>query len=442
MRTPGLPGVFRCWAEATGPDPVSSGKGLCPLTSKQRVQIHRLGHGPVAGISGVQVVTGIKGSGHPRRLRRVAQGRTQVDHRIEGTVLAQPVVQLAAQRVLVCGVVVLQRRAGQGAGERQQGRAEDAQAVAAGLLGQCPIAGLQLAQGRVGLVAGEGRARPADVVDADQHDHAGHTGLVDHVALEAGEGGCAHAIAQQAAAGNAGIDHGHATRGQTGSQMVGPALVLVQGGGGAIGDRIANDYDAARAGRCFDVDPRQHHARRGGAGVVQRARRALVARRDPAGLPAFPVEGLQWGRPGQVGTDLQLLQVAGRQCERIAQALLARRDAHARLTIETQGQWRRTGLHRHAGRIDLQRLRAVGVAQPHPQARPAQAEAGGLAEGLVFQLRGQQCREQEARPPHRLRAGLPAGEPMAGAGRFGIGGAGQGDQGSGGKMAKAVHRWI
>ncbi|CAH0064154.1 Flagellar hook-associated protein flgK [Stenotrophomonas maltophilia] len=51
-----------------------------------------------------------------------------------------------------------------------------------------------------------------------------------------------------------------------------------------------------------------------------------------------------------------------------------------------------------------------------------------------------QGREQKIRAPDRLRAGLPAGNPVRGG--CGTGDTGQGDQGGGGEVAQAIHRAV
>ncbi|KAG0774568.1 hypothetical protein G6F22_013960 [Rhizopus arrhizus] len=360
-----------------------------------------------------------------------------IDHRVERAACAQPGVELLAQRLLAGLVVVVQRRAGQGAGEGRQGGAQDAQSAPMGLFGQRPIAVLQLGQRRTRLLPGEGGAGPADVVDADQHDHAGHAGLIQCIALQAGQNRLAHAVTQQPAAGDASVDHRDASGCQPRGQMVGPALVLVEAGGGAVSDRVADHHHAACAGCGADCYAGQEQACGGGGGSIQVARQALVAAGDPTGLAAVPVEGLQRRRPRHENADLQGLLIAGGQCQRIAQPFLARADQHAGLAVEVERPWCRARSCGHAGRSYPQRLRAVGIAQPYPQARPAQADARGLAEGLVVQRCRDQGREQEVCAPPRLRAGLPAGHPVRGRGC--AGGAGQGEQGAGSELAEAVH---
>ncbi|KAG1461670.1 hypothetical protein G6F57_014092 [Rhizopus arrhizus] len=82
--------------------------------------------------------------------------------------------------------------------------------------------------------------------------------------------------------------------------MVGPALVLVEAGGGAVSDRVADHHHAACAGCGLDFNPGQEQACGGGGGSIQVARQALVAAGDPTGLAAVPVEGpadCRWAVP-------------------------------------------------------------------------------------------------------------------------------------------------
>ncbi len=140
----------------------------------------------------------------------------------------------------------------------------------------------------------------------------------------------------------------------------------------------------------------------------------LVARRNPTGLPPFPMEGLQRRAVGQVNADLHRLPISGGKGERIAQAVLPGRNHDPGLAVEAQRLRRVPRMGGDAGSADPQRLGAVGIAQADPQARPAQTDASALAKGLVLQLAGNEGRKQEIAAPHRLRAGLPAGHPVRG----------------------------
>jgi hypothetical protein len=114
----------------------------------------RLGHRPVAGITRVQVIFRVEGGRQPGRVGRIAQGGIEVDHVIERGLFAQPGIELFAQRVLVRAVVVVQRRTGQGAGERGEGGADDPYALA--------CAGRSGPRSRLGAVRGSvaaGRGR-------------------------------------------------------------------------------------------------------------------------------------------------------------------------------------------------------------------------------------------------------------------------------------------
>ena len=64
-----------------------------------------------------------------------------------------------------------------------------------------------------------------------------------------------------------------------------------------------------------------------------------------------------------------------------------------------------------AGRVAIITGAASGMGRATAQLFAAEAEAGGLAEGLPFQGARDQGGKQERRVPDRLRAGLPAGHP-------------------------------
>src|SRR5256885_120432 len=154
----------------------------------------------------MQAVARVEARRHAGRMGAIAQHGIEVDHRIEGAAQAYPGVHLPAQIVLFGLVVVVQRRAWQGALERRQGGAYHAQAVAARPGNQLAIALCHVLQRGTRRLPRKGRAGPGNIVDAQQHDEAAHTGLGQHITLQPRQRMLAHAIGQQARARNAGID--------------------------------------------------------------------------------------------------------------------------------------------------------------------------------------------------------------------------------------------
>ncbi|MNM80646.1 hypothetical protein D3C81_926180 [compost metagenome] len=148
----------------------------------------------------MQVIAGIKARQQAQRIRRIAQYRIGIDDGIENAGTADPVIQLPTQRVLLRMVVIGQGRPRQCSFERRQRRADHAYALPLCLPDDLQITGLQLRQAQARGFRLERRARPGDVIDADQHHHRAHARLAQYIALHTRQGTFAHAVTQQAAA--------------------------------------------------------------------------------------------------------------------------------------------------------------------------------------------------------------------------------------------------
>ncbi|MNG39583.1 hypothetical protein D3C84_1277320 [compost metagenome] len=60
----------------------------------------------------MQAIAGIEVRIESGRVRRILRHRVEVDHRVEGTALSDPDIELATQSILVNVVVVVQGRTG------------------------------------------------------------------------------------------------------------------------------------------------------------------------------------------------------------------------------------------------------------------------------------------------------------------------------------------
>ena len=220
--------------------------------------------------------------------------------------------------------------------------------------------------------------------------------------------------------------------------MVGPALVLVEAGRGAIGDRVADHHHAARAGVGLDLDTGQ--SRR--AVVLLAARSAWARLWSPAAIQLVwrPSQWNVWTAAGP-GTKT-LTCSACRSSVASASGSLSRSagaDHHAGLAVEAERVRRAAHACGDAGRSDPQRLGTVGIAQPHPQPRPARLMRAVWRKVLSCSAAGTRVGKRKSAP--QTGCGL-ACQLATQCGAVAAGSAGQGNQCGGGELAQAVHRAI
>jgi hypothetical protein len=368
----------------------------------------------------MQVVAAVVARLHARRVVRVAQQRVEIGHLVKLPAFPDPPIDLAAHRVLGGRVVGVEGRALQRAFERQQRAADDAHAARVRLRDQLPVRGDHARRRHRRFLRRERALRPADIVYPHQHHHRMHARLRQHVLLEARGRIGTHAVAQQARAGDACIDHRHAAGAEVPGELVGPAPVTVGRRAIAVGDGVAECDHRARRCRRIDPDPRQQGA------AVQRRRtgqcggRGDVAGGDMAGLLRAPMEGGQRRFLRQVDADGQFFQCRQWHLQRIADCGRAGRNDGAALAAEGQhliGTRRDAavgpGGARHVRIADHQRLAAVAVGQHDAHAPAAHADARRFAHGLLRQGVGDAGRQHEiSAAPGGVRAGLPAGDPV------------------------------
>ena len=82
------------------------------IVGKQGIQIDRPGHGTIADVPRVKVVAGIEWRRHAGGMLRITQHGIEIGHRIECPAVADPVVELPAQHILVRVVIVVERGIG------------------------------------------------------------------------------------------------------------------------------------------------------------------------------------------------------------------------------------------------------------------------------------------------------------------------------------------
>ena len=287
-----------------------------------------------------------------------------------------------------------------------------------------------------------------DVVGAEQHDHVGDAGAVDHVAQEALQaggagGGRTDLVGGQFVGADAGVHH----RRQVAVALGHAGQHRRPGHGGragerSVGDRVTERDDASGGHRRLDLDTVQQIDV-----VVPRVRqrlrsRLLRQRRLPRGIAIDRVGGMrvlhrmeigQLRRPVEVQADGHVRQRRHAQVDRVADRFAARRDGDRRLAVEAQlpvaaGIDRRqvAGMaraERDACGAHRERRAAVVVRQPDTNAAAAGADVHALAQGQVVD-RGRALDRLSVGIQHRLAVAAgdahilrghrlpPAGDPL------------------------------
>ena len=205
----------------------------------EKAEVDGVSHGGVAGVFGVEVVSAVVWRCHREGMIGVAGGFVEVDGSVEDAAGENPGVDGLANLLSLVGGIT-------GSLVRGEGGSEDLDTLLVG-------AGHELAEALFKILGGEvvvgsvWVVESADIVDAFEHDNVAHTGLREDVAIEAGEGVGADAGDEHAVAADPFIENRQIGRGrvvvQTDGQVVGPAVVLVVGGIGAVSNGIAEGDD-------------------------------------------------------------------------------------------------------------------------------------------------------------------------------------------------------
>src|SRR3989441_9580422 len=220
--------------------------------SVEQREIDGVAHRAVPQVARVKVVATIVDRQHPGRMVGIAQGVVEIDDRVEGAGLAQPLIALLADR-LALGIP--------GAGkeglvlEWRQRAADDpdlARLAAHGELLQ-PGDHLRGADFFFGLAP-----TIPQIVGAQHDDGMGHAGLRQHVAVEAAQAAVAPDIVQDAVAAEPLVHHRHRPpalpRHEPARELRRPAVMAVVGRDVGVGQRVAERDDGARLSRRDDVD--------------------------------------------------------------------------------------------------------------------------------------------------------------------------------------------
>lgn len=362
----------------------------------------------------MQAVAGIVVLCHQLRLRRIAQRGVGVGHRVEHAGMAYPVVE----RLAVCFVFRFRMVVAAGLVGRDRG-ADQADAVRVGAFGKLAVGRLQVGQQllAVGRQVRRVAVLAAQIVHADQHQRVRDAGARQHVAVEAGGQAGAQAVAQHAAAADAGVDHAdrRAALAQARGQCVGPARVAVRRHAVAVGDRVAHDHQRAGRGRGPDLDIGQHIPVGDAAGVRPGGVHHAVALGEEAGGARTGMAGLA----RRFALEIQRnRQVGGRldgHVDGVAVIFGAGGDHHGAAAVKgqrMQGGGVDIGLsrlrQRDAGPFHHQWRAAVGVADADPQTAASQRQAHDLPQaGVAPVLRGQFVRRFR-----QLLRRTPGGDPV------------------------------
>ena len=166
-------------------------------------------------------------------------------------------------------------------------------------------------------------------------------GCAEHIAVETSQRADARAVAEHAVAGDAQIQHRKVGRRFIGDQPLReqrrPALVGVDRGGGAVGDRIAEGHDGSGIWRAPSRRRWRSNTRR-----ESWSRRPCRPRRwcrrfgDVGGVQSLRVSRSASGIAGNVHADGQVAQLGHVEIDRIAQQRRAHQDAGVGLAVEQQ----------------------------------------------------------------------------------------------------------
>ncbi len=205
----------------------------------EEFEVDGVAHGFVAGVAGVEVVAGVVEREEHAGMGGVRGDFVEVDDAVELVGGADPLVDGLAHLFTGGGVVF-------GSDVGREGCAVDLDAVGVGAGGELAEAGDEVVGGD-DVVGFGGIGGVADVVDAFEDDEVLDAGLGEDVAVEAGEGGGAGGVVQDAVAADAFVEDaevgGLLVGLEAAGEDVGPAGVGVAGAVGAVGDAVAEGDD-------------------------------------------------------------------------------------------------------------------------------------------------------------------------------------------------------
>jgi len=236
------------------------------------------------------------------------------------------------------------------------------------------------------------RVGDADVVDrVVGEDHPAHPRLLEHVPVEPVERALARAVGEQLVATDALVEHAdRQTRGtQPLGQVVGPAAVVVLGGGDTVGDGGAQGDHGPLGGGVLHVQVGQEGVTAGRGRVGERGGGADIAAGHVVGLRALLVVGGGTGGLRQVEAHRDVGECRDGEGDRIADRALPGRDRHRGLTAEGDGpvgarvDRGARGAPGHVHVRDGQRGRAEGIGQVDAGRGPGDAGVHDLPQRLA-----------------------------------------------------------
>src|SRR5438477_1051517 len=379
--------------------------------SVEQRQFDGVAHRAIAQVARVKVVAAIVDRQHPGRMIAIAQGLVEIGDRVERVALAQPLVDLLADR-LALGVP--------GAGQerlvlewRQRG-ADDRDPARLAAHGELLEPGDHLRGSDFFL----GLAPTVPQIVGPQHDDGvGDAGLGQHVAVDAAQAAVAPDIVQDAVAAEPLVHHRHRSparpRDQPARELRGPAVMAVVGRDIGVGQRIAERDDRACLVRRDDVDAAEEVPVVGEAADRHELFGGEVSRRrDVIGLPRIAPGDPEARRhvTRQVHADGKVRQWRERQLDWIADDERAGGDRRAGVAAEGEPsvgarRRRRTGAAQaNAGRRDHQGASPIGVRDTYAQPAatdtdPRDHSQRMVAEGGAF---GRRRRRRPGADPVRV----------------------------------------
>src|SRR2546421_8833935 len=209
--------------------------------SVEQRQVDGVAHRAIAQVARVKVVAAIVDRQHPGRMVAIAQGLVEIDDRVEDVGLAQPLIDLLADRLAL-------RIPGAGQGglvlECRQRAADDPDPARLAAHGELLQPGDHLRSGDFFF-----RLAPTvpQIVGAEHDDGMGHAGLGQHVAVEAAQAAVAPDIVQDTVAAEPLVHHRHRppalARHEPARQLRRPAVMAVVGRDVGGGQRVAERDD-------------------------------------------------------------------------------------------------------------------------------------------------------------------------------------------------------
>jgi hypothetical protein len=353
----------------------------------EKAEVDGVGHGGVARVFGMEVVAAVGLGGEDEGIGGVAGGFIEVDGAVEDVAGEDPGVDGFPNLLALIGEVACTFVGSEGC-------AVDLNAAFVGSTDELGESVLKLLGGEL-ILRLVGIVESADVVDAFHHDDETHARLAEDVAIETGEGVGANAVDEDAIATDAFVEDGEAggcgVVVEAGGEVVGPAMILIVGGVGAVGDGIAERDDGSGMRiDGLDVDAFEEIPGWILGGRAERWGGDFVAVLDEVGLLGRAVGGdVGDGLDRQVEAHGDVGEGGRGEVNGIAEDHSSGGNDDGSLAAEDEGMERLglngvgAGAEGHAGGVDAERLGAEFIGETDAEGLSGERRVDDLAEGGV-----------------------------------------------------------